>query len=274
MNQPLVALVDGKPCSAAQLEWALDRGLHYGDGLFETMIARNGHIRFAALHRQRLATGCQRLRIAVDQDPLWQQAGTLAQRHGNALLKVLVTRGTATQRGYGPAGDEVCRSVVLAYPPPATTPPHEISVVSLQVRLGENPALAGIKHCNRLEQVLARLELPPRDFEGLMCSSSGRVISGTMSNVFLDTDAGLVTPSLDLCGIAGVMRAVVLREAAAMDIAVRIADVPAAALAACRGMFLTNVRLGVQPVSCLDGRALSGSEQVRALAQRIASLED
>jgi 4-amino-4-deoxychorismate lyase len=139
--------------------------------------------------------------------------------------------------------------------------------------LGENAALAGIKHCNRLEQVLARLELRTDAYEGLMGSSSGRLISGTMSNVFLDTGAGLVTPSLQYCGIAGVVRAVVLREAAAMGIAVHVADVPMAALDTCHGVFLTNVRLGVLPVTRLNGRVLAVSEVVRALANRVAKLE-
>jgi 4-amino-4-deoxychorismate lyase len=111
-------------------------------------------------------------------------------------------------------------------------------------------------------------------FEGLVSSGSGRLVSGTMSNVFLDTEAGLMTPSLQLCGIAGVARAVVLREAAAMDIPVRVADIPLAALDDCRGLFLTNVRLGVLPVTRLDNRELATSEQVRTLASRVASREN
>ncbi len=107
-----------------------------------------------------------------------------------------------------------------------------------------------------------------------MGSSSGHLISGTMSNVFLDTDVGLVTPSLQLCGIAGVTRAVVLREAAAMGIPVQVANIPMAALDDCRGVFLTNVRMGVLPVARLDGRELATSDHARALAARVATLEN
>jgi 4-amino-4-deoxychorismate lyase len=274
MNTPLAVLIDGQPLAPATVDWPLDRGLHYGDGLFETMIARKGLIRFVALHKARLAAGCARLRITLAQEPLWEQARALAHQQGNAVLKLLVTRGSMAQRGYGISGEEQGRSLLFAYPAPDSTDQRaDVSVVSLQARLGENAALAGIKHCNRLEQVLARMELRADASEGLMGSSSGRLISGTMSNVFLDTEAGLVTPSLQLCGIAGVMRAVVLREAAAMGIAVRVADVPLAALDTCKGVFLTNVRLGVLPVTRLNGRVLAVSEIVRALANRVATLE-
>ena len=261
-NKPLAVLVDGARFPHdGQLDWPLDRGLHYGDGLFETMMVRDGRIRFASLHRARLTAGCARLRLALALEPLWEQTGTLARQHGDAVLKLLVTRGSATQRGYGISGDEQCRSLLFAYPPAdSVNPPADVCVVSLRAQLGENPALAGIKHCNRLEQVLARLELQPSGaYEGLLGSSSGWLISGTMSNVFLDTAAGLVTPSLERCGIAGVMRAVVLREAAALGIPVRVANVALAALDDCHGLFLTNVRLGVLPVTRLDGRALATS---------------
>ncbi|MEO8309182.1 MAG: aminodeoxychorismate lyase [Pseudomonadota bacterium] len=275
MNLPLAVLVDGEPWPLqGQTLWPTDRGLHYGDGLFETMMVRGGHVRFAALHRARLTAGCARLRIAIAQASLWEQATTLAREHGDAVLKLLVTRGSMTQRGYGTSGDETGRTLLLAYPAPAGLQPTDISVVSLQARLGENATLAGIKHCNRLEQVVGRMELQPGTFEGLMSSSSGRLISGTMSNVFLDTEVGLVTPSLELCGIAGVMRAVVLREAAAMGMPVRVGNLPAAALDDCRAAFLTNVRLGVLPITRLNGRALPISDEARALAARVASLEN
>ena len=272
-NEPLAVLEDGQPLVPAP-DWPLDRGLHYGDGLFETMIARGGHIRFLFLHKARLAAGCARLRINLAHEPLWKQAVALAQQHENAVLKLLVTRGSMSQRGYGISGDEPGRSLLFVYPAPQAGQPADVSVVTLQAKLAENAALAGIKHCNRLEQVLARMELGVNAFEGLMGSSSGHLISGTMSNVFLDTDVGLVTPSLQLCGIAGVARAVVLREAAAMGIPVQVANVAMTALDDCRGVFLTNVRMGVLPVARLNGRELATGDHARALATRVASLEN
>jgi 4-amino-4-deoxychorismate lyase len=269
MSLPLVTLMDGQP---VQGDWVLDRGLQYGDGLFETMIARAGRIRFQALHRRRFELGCERLLLAVEQAPLWEQVAAQARQHGDAVLKMLVTRGSAAQRGYGITGREECRSILFVYPPPDSRDiPDVISVVSLKATLGENPQLAGFKHCNRLEQVLARAELQSTGaYEGLVGSGSRRLISGTMSNVFLDTEGGLVTPVLDQCGVAGIMRAMVLAEAPALGLQVRVGDIPMDALEDCRGLFVTNVRLGVLPVSRINGRSVRISDAVRALAQRLA----
>jgi 4-amino-4-deoxychorismate lyase len=144
----------------------------------------------------------------------------------------------------------------------------------LTQRLGENPLLAGMKHCNRLEQVLARRELARTGaFEGLLVSSSGRLVSGTMTNVFLDMDGELVTPVLDASGIAGVMRSVVMREAHRCGLPLRVADLPLVKLASCRSLFLTNVRLGVLPVQQLNGRSLQVPDAITTLAREVARLE-
>ncbi len=273
MTGPLQVLVDGAPADGG---WMLDRGLHYGDGLFETVIVRGGRLRFEALHRQRLERGCQRLGIEVDASSLWRQARALAESQGDCTLKILLTRGSSPARGYTPPRDARPRVIHLAYPParPGEVP-GRVRVSTLRAQLGENPALAGIKHCNRLEQILGRSELQHTGaFEGLMGTGSGRLVSGTMSNVFLWQDGGYVTPLLDQCGIEGVTRAVVLREAARCGLGVREARVPMDALAACKGLFITNARLGVVPAHELDGRDLRVDPVVQALAERVASLAD
>ncbi|MFO7326462.1 MAG: aminodeoxychorismate lyase [Pseudomonadota bacterium] len=268
---PLEVLVDGAACREA---WPLDRGLLYGDGLFETMRVMHGRIRFEELHAARLADGCRRLGIGIDLDHTWAAVRVAAQRHGEATLRLTVTRGTALARGYTPTGREQARTVLAVYPPPgAGEIPQRVRVVTLRATLGENPLLAGMKHLNRLEQVLARRELAARGggaFEGLVSSSSGALVSGTMSNVFLDLDGELVTPSLETCGVAGVMRAAVLREATRAGCAVREARIPLSALARCRAMALTNARMGLVTVHELDGRALEGSEVLRELAVQVA----
>ena len=102
--------------------------------------------------------------------------------------------------------------MLLRYPPGRSARRREGVRVRLgELRLGENPALAGLKHLNRLEQVLARLEWSdPGIAEALLFSSSGALVSGSMSNVFLVHGGRLATPRLDRCGVAGVMREVVL----------------------------------------------------------------
>jgi 4-amino-4-deoxychorismate lyase len=273
MSNAVEIQVDGQSCTGG---WPQDRSLQYGDGLFETMLVRNGRIRFESLHAARLARGCDRLAIHANQQVIWLQARDLAQRHGNALLKLLLTRGDATVRGYAPSGAERPRLILSVYPAPlASELPTEIQAVTSDNRLGENPDLAGIKHCNRLEQVLARASLGKAGaFEGLMGSSSGLLISGTMSNVFMELDGELVTPVLERCGIEGVLRAVVLREATRAGMPVRVADFPVSVLARCTGLALSNVRLGLMPVHLLDGRKVQCSARVRELAARIEALEE
>src|SRR5260221_5015218 len=171
---------------------AYDRGLHYGDGLFETIICRHGRARFLSLHLERLAQGCERLRISLgDVEPLRAQIRQIAATAGDALVKVLVTRGEAVARGYGPSGTEVATRLVFEYPlPPENVAATRdgIRAVVAKLRYGENPHLAGLKHLNRLEQVLARAEVPADDAaELLVFSSAGNLVSGTMSNVFLVT---------------------------------------------------------------------------------------
>lgn len=272
MSTPLAVLIDGERSTAS---WALDRGLHYGDGVFETISVREGRLRFESLHRARLAEGCRRLAIELDQDGLWDGARALAAELPSCTLKVLVSRGSADTRGYAPSGTERARVLLLAYPP-ASGPdiPSRVRVALLQAVLGENPQLAGIKHCNRLEQVLARRQLHAHGnaFEGLLASSSGHLVSGTMSNVFLEQDGVLMTPQLERCGIAGVMRAVVLREAAAMGVAVQVTEMPTSVLQRCNGLFLTNARIGVLPVNEVDGRELAVSATVEALVRRVSAL--
>jgi len=107
-----------------------------------------------------------------------------------------------------------------------------------------------------------------------MGSSSGLLISGTMSNVFMELDGELVTPVLERCGIEGVLRAVVLREARQMGIAVRVTDIPMSAIARCRSLAVSNARHGLLPVHQLDGRALPRNEPLHALATRIDGLEE
>lgn len=264
--------IDGAPSDAS---WPQDRAFQYGDGLFETMRVRQGRIRFLAQHRARLAEGCQRLDIRADLDRIWLHAAQVAAGHGEALLKLQLSRGDAVARGYAPAGSEQARSILWVHASPHDELPAHVTVVTLRQCLGENPDLAGLKHCNRLEQVLARAALGRTGaFEGLMASSSGLLISGTMSNVYLELDGELVTPAIDRCGVAGVMRSVVLREADRAGMPVRVAEVGLDQAAHCTGMALSNARIGLLMVDSLDDRPLAHSPRLARISGIVAGLDD
>jgi 4-amino-4-deoxychorismate lyase len=260
------ALIDGRPGESIACS---DRGLQYGDGLFETIACRDGQARWLPLHLERLQQGCARLRLPFREfEALRAEVRGFAAGQERCLVKVIVTRGAATRRGYAPAGDERPTRVVSRHQWPAAGPRTEagfrLGVSS--VTLGINPLLAGLKHLNRLEQVLAQMARDEAgDDEVLMNSTAGQVIGGSMSNVFFVDDEGLFTPELAGCGVAGVMRRVVLEAAARSGSPVRVRAVRPEELARVQEAFLTNVRWGMQSVQRLDGRSLASDAQARQL---------
>ncbi len=254
---------------------ALDRGLHYGDGLFETLGCIAGRPRFLALHLKRLAAGCARLQLAPPHLPtIAGELEALAAPCDRAILKLILTRGAARARGYALSGGEQPTRITLRYPWPV--PPEEqggVRVRIAELTLGENPATAGIKHLNRLEQVLARAEWSdPAIAEALLFSRGGALVSGTMSNVFLVREGTLCTPRLELCGVAGVMRQVVLEAAAECAIRTEERLLTGADLAAAEEIFLTNALSGIRPVGELAGRRLAVGSLTRRLQTAIAPL--
>jgi 4-amino-4-deoxychorismate lyase len=266
--------VNGRAASEVS---ALERGLHFGDGLFETIACVGGQARFLELHLQRLAAGCARLGLAAPDDAILRaEVQQLAAPSARAIIKVLLTRGAAASRGYALSGSEAPTRISLRYAWPPEDPEltHQgVRVRIAALRLGENPALAGLKHCNRLEQVLARREWTDTAIaEALMFSSSGALICGTMSNVFLVQDGRLYTPRVDRCGVAGIMRQVVLAAAAGAGIAAEERVLDLSDLEAAGEVFLTNALIGIRPVRELDGRPLSPGGLTRRLQERLAPL--
>lgn len=251
-----------------------DRAVHFGDGLFETIACRHSRPRFLSLHLERLQLGCSRLGIdAGDFDTIRTEVLALASEVDSAIVKVVLTRGTALARGYGATGREKATRITFRYawPMPQETRTESqdgVRARTATLRLGENPALAGLKHCNRLEQVLARREwTDPGIAEALLFSSSGKLVSGTLSNVFIVEGAVLRTPRIDVCGVAGVMRRVVLREAAREGICVHEEALDSDDLKKADEVFLTNARIGIWPVRALDGRVLKPGPITRRLQQ-------
>ena len=231
-----------------------DRGLQYGDGLFETMAVTNGRIRHFDLHMTRLAEGCHRLGmpappVALIEDDCEEALEGL----GAAVVKLILTRGPGP-RGYPPPLEPTLTRIVTstAAHPPETRP--YLTVRICETRLGLNPRLAGMKHLNRLEQVLAGAELrDPQVDEGLMRSTDDRLVSGTASNVFLVRDGVLHTPRITDCGVSGVMRQLVLRAAEQAGIPTDVRDVRFEEVLEAHELFLTNAVRGIRPVGAIEG---------------------
>jgi 4-amino-4-deoxychorismate lyase len=249
---------------------SVDRGLQYGDGLFETISCIDGRPRWLEWHLRRLRRGCERLGIGFhDFESLGTEIAARAEGSSRCILKLILTRGSALRRGYRPAGDETPTRILSrhAWPADSAAPSGSMADFPVEVsgvRLGINPQLAGLKHLNRLEQVLAQQQLrgTARE-ETLMLSSAGDVIGGSMSNLFLADEAGLSTPALEHCGIAGVVRELICAAAVRHGSPVRIRRIEAAELKVAREAFLTNVRWGVRSISELAGRALEERTQAQ-----------
>ena len=234
-----------------------DRGLHYGDGLFETMAVEAGRIRLLERHMHRLAWGAERLAIPLpSQDALADNLHLAARALGEGILKLILTRGSGG-RGYAPPAVAEPGLVLLRYPQalPALEPlPVGIRVRRCDLRLARQPRLAGIKHLNRLEYVLARAEWKDATLaEGLLWDCEGELIEATTSNVFLFHDGKLFTPMLDQCGVAGVMRAEVMACAGRLGMAVEEARLRLEDLLAADEVFLSNSLHGIRSVRALHG---------------------
>lgn len=273
MSLPI--LVNGRPQAWIDPR---DRGLQYGDGLFETIAVHDRRLALWDFHLCRLMQGCERLGIrAPDADTLAREVRSVGPEHGRAVVKVIVTRGVGG-RGYRPSLDPVPATRVVSAHPwpdyPADNAEHGVRVRLCRTRLGWNAALAGLKHLNRLEQVMARREWHDPDIaEGLMLDQAEHVVEGTMSNLFLVRDGRLITPTLERCGVAGVRRRAVLACAAALGLAVAEQAVALADLTAADELFLTNSIIGLWPVRHLDGRSYPVGPLTRALAAELARSE-
>lgn len=255
-------LVDGQPQDAVS---ALDRGLLYGDGLFETIRFVGGTAPLWSRHMERLAHGCERLHLpAPDPALLWREALAVAHGMAQSVLRITLTRGVGA-RGYAmPAAPCVTR-VVAAFPMPVLDAAMYRDGVRLHpcvTHLAEQPRLAGIKHLNRLEQVLARAEWnDPAIAEGLLCDMRGNAISAIAANLFAVIDGVPIAPRVDHCGVAGVLRA----ELLALLPQAQVRDLPLAECLAADELFLSSSVRGILPVQAVGDRVFVPGPVARAM---------
>lgn len=240
--------VDGQPADTLSLK---DRGLAYGDGLFETIAVRNGFPVMLDRHVLRLTRGCQRLAINLDHGTMVTELLNYAAKLDEGVLKLIITRGDSL-RGYAFDPSVQARRILLGNPPatyPAAHTEQGIRLFPCTTRLSDQPLLAGLKHLNRLEQVLARSEWQDSDHaEGLMLDRAGRVIEGVFSNLFMVCDDVLITADLNRCGVEGVMRAELLFQAESLGIPTQITDITLDQLQSADEVFVCNSVYGVWPV--------------------------
>lgn len=250
-------LVDGQACDQVN---ARDRGLAYGDGVFRTLRATAGEPLWWADHYAKLAADAAALNLPCPGEALLRDEVRRVAAGGEGVVKLILTRGAGT-RGYASVPGLPPTRIVLASPLPphaAAGAPTDVRARWCELRLARQPRLAGIKHLNRLEQVLARAEWDDPDiFEGLVCDDTGAVIGGVMSNLFVAKGGVLFTPDLGACGVAGVARQRLLRGAAQAGWAVHVGRLARDAILGADEVMLCNSLIGVRRVAALDGRSWS-----------------
>jgi 4-amino-4-deoxychorismate lyase len=249
-------LVNGVPADAVP---ASDRGFAYGDGVFRTFAVHEGKVRAWRRQFGKLASDARALGIGCPEEALLRdEIRKVVGEERACAVKVIVTRGSGA-RGYACPADARPLRAVLRSP----LPQHPVHWVErgvaarvCELRLARQPALAGIKHLNRLENVLARAEWnDPEIAEGLLLDRVGDVIGGTMSNVFVVEEDGIATPDLGQCGVAGVTRERIVDGARRRGHKCTVERIPLERLLAAQELMLVNSVIGVWQVRRLGGRA-------------------
>lgn len=235
-----------------------DRGFQYGDGLFETIEINKGRLVFFDRHIRRLKEGCLRLQIPLgDTGNLVAEAENAAKDIVRGVLKIILTRGTGG-RGYRQPDRIEPTRVISVYPFPDYPDNYTRNGITARVcstRLGLNPALAGIKHLNRLEQVLARAEWNDANIqEGLMLDADGNVIEGTMTNLFYVINRQLHTSEILRSGVAGIMREIILELAELNTLVLSKRYFGIDELLHADEIFVCNSVIGLWPVTQIDGK--------------------
>ena len=241
-------LLNGKPADCLPIA---DRGLQYGDGVWETVLIKQGKAIFLEEHLQRLQWGLRQLKISLDIKQLSNDINQILEQANENILKIIITRG-AGGRGYNPAGLQQSSRILSLHPVPKFPESYQSDGIKLtlcETRLSHNPYLAGFKHLNRLEQVLARAEFAEPFQEGLVRDYQGNIIEGTMSNLFIINDNQLTTPLLNNCGIAGIMRGYIIKQLQRLSYGIEYKDnISLADVKRADAMFMTNSVIGIWAV--------------------------
>lgn len=252
-----------------------DRGLLYGDGLFETMLCNSGTIQLLAYHLERLESGCKHLHMDYPQAAVLDQLSNCVSAVENAniltaVIRLTVTRGSGP-RGYPSPSSQNPTIIISASSAPVQPQGKRYRLHLCDTRLGIGSPVAGLKHLNRLEQVLAATELEQTECdEGVLLDYEGNVISGARSNLFIVADSVLHTPALDRCGIAGTVRRLIIEELSPnMNLSLKVGALSVAQIEAAKEIFYTNSIIGVRAVSDFNGCTYENFTVADAMAEAL-----
>ena len=262
-----IVLINGAKQSKISV---FNRNTQFGDGLFETCLVENKNILFWSYHLARLNKGCERLGIEPVDESFWLsdiKKAISISRLRNCVVKIILSRGE-TRRGYSYTDTIKPTRVVIISTGPETPHKQNITLGFCDSGYSSNPALAGIKHCNRLEQVLARADL--EHDEGIMLDENGNVISVTQGNIYSIYANTLRTPRLDRCGIEGTRRTIILEIASEIGLQINVSPLTVEELMKADEVFISNSVMGIQAVSHIGEMSFATSGNTKVIKQAFA----
>ena len=265
----------------------LDRGLAYGDGIFETMNWRVSKpnkvqiygVEFWERHLERLKIGCNKIKLPMPSKDLLNSyknkilKKSLESNINSGVLKIIITRGVGG-RGYKYESNLKPTIIFLSFP--AKTIDQKLYNTGVKVKLCktdilENKRISGIKHLNRLDSVIARSEWNNNYFEGLFLDKSGNLLEGTMTNIFFIKNKILYFPNLKSCGIEGIMSQVIKEKTNLFFEGFMERNLKFSEINNFDAMFLTNSIIKVVPVKYLENVSFTITDELRSLVEYFSS---
>ncbi len=283
IDSPINNLINGVPADYLSIN---DRAIHYGDGLFETILCHRGKLSFWKKHYQRLQSSAVKINLPCPQEHILLNdiELLLADKHNadepTCVIKIILTRGVSN-RGYAFDNKSMANRLVLL----SVIDKDYSSLLSTQLLSGDlylcdqqvsiNESLAGLKHLNRLENVLAKNEWQqPQYIDGLMLNANGNVIEGCMSNLFAIKGEEVLTPDLTMSGVNGVIRNVVIEIAKANKIELTIKNMNVEELKSMDALFITNSLIGMKIISNFNGYQFGSSDLTDIVFNQLLESED
>ena len=259
-----VVLIDGEVETEISI---FNRNMQYGDGLFETCVSKDKKILFWQSHYERLNNGCERLNIKKIENSIWLKDIKKALnlfKEKKCIVKLILSRGNSL-RGYSYSEDIEPVRVVIASQMKEYKTKETYSLEYAMSGFHSNPKLAGIKHCNRLEQILARASM--KGDEAIMLDENQNIISVTQGNIYFIYGNKLLTPKLERCGVIGSRRSIILELSRLINLEVKEDDISIKQLEKANEVFVSNSLIGIQPVTSIGDYCLTNNlitEKIRA----------
>jgi len=263
-----IVIINGEEQSNISI---FNRNMQYGDGLFETCVAKDNQILFWDKHLSRLNIGCDKLKIKKIEESIWlkdiKKALSLSSKK-NCIIKLILSRGNS-QRGYSYPDDISPIKVVIVSEMKKTQSKRFYSLEYAQSGYYSNPNLAGIKHCNRIEQILARATM--QEDEAIMLDENKNIISVTQGNIYFIFGKRLLTPKLDRCGVVGSRRSLILELAKSIGLDIQEEEVSMIQAQKADEVFISNSLIGIQSVSSIEDCQLSSSSMTDKIKRAFES---